>query len=73
VKPGDVVQCLGPPATWRGRKGTILRVNGDDDRYSSVKVMWHPHRDFDTEVQRIPAAWLATHSTILCKVEDKAL
>lgn len=73
MNPGDVIQCLGGPGAWRGRKGTILRINGDDDRYCSVKVMWHPHRDFDTEVQRIPAAYLASHSTILCKVKDKAL
>ncbi len=70
MRPGDVVQCLGSPSKWRGRKGTILRINGDDDRYCSVKVMWHAHGDFDTEVQRIPAAWLASHATILCKAQE---
>ena len=67
MRPGDVIQCLGPPSKWKGRKGTILRINGDDDRYCSVKIMWHPYCGFGTEVQRIPAAWLASHATILCK------
>ena len=70
MTPGDVVQCLGSPAKWRGRKGTILRINGNDDRYCSVKVMWHPHRDFGTAVQRIPAAWIASLCTILCKAQQ---
>lgn len=66
MTPGDLISVR-YPGGFPHRKGTIVRVYGDDDRYSMVKVFWHEIDNLPNETCRHPASWIASHCTILCK------
>lgn len=66
MNPGDLITVRYPGAFPR-RKGTIVRVYGDDDRYSMVKVFWHEIDNLPNETSRHPVSWIASHCSILCK------
>ena len=65
MTPGDLIQIMRP--TQRVcRKGTIIKIIGFDDRYSNVKIMWHPWGDTGTTIETHTASWVASHCSILC-------